>query len=765
MTLFGGNSTAASGTRKQIFPVDYEAEVSQRLLEAAHSGDLRSAVECLENPLVDVNFVGAVCLKVRRAAVMCHEEAAIEVRIEYEELATDVTTLFVAVCNGNLSLVRKLLSIGADLNQKLFRGFVTTAAVREGHLEILEILLKAGASQPACEEALLEASYHGRAKLVGPLMSSDLIRPHIAVHTLVTACCRGFTEVVDALIKCGVDSNVTDRVLLQSCKPSLHANIDCNALVAAVVSRQVCVVRLLIQGGARSDIMVRLGAWSWDTATGEEFKVGAGLADPYPIAWCAVEYFEKTGTILRMLLNDTSSNTQHLGRTLLHHAILCGNLGALKVLLSCNANIEIPVKTTNKTEFRPIHLSACLGCWTILKTLVDHGCDLNSMTDVGDTALIISAKYKMENCLKVLVSAGADIGLVNKAGQSALSISWSNGWAFGFQEALLDLYRAGKFPKSSDESIFSPLLFVARSGDILALEKLIGGLKVDLDYQDKKGFSAAMVAAMEGHVDAFRLLLYAGADVKLCNKSGETAISLSKMTLKRDLFERVLLEFAIKKGNRSEGFFALHCAARQNDFEAVKLLMNMGYDVNAPDGDGYTPLMLAAREGYGPMCELLISYGARCDLQTSKGETVLLLARKNSLKNEAIKVILDELARVLVLNDALMVKHTKGGKGAPHRKIVSISKETGVLRWGNSRRRNVVCRDACVGGSVNFIRFRERKGDAMEAGVFRVVTTKNKEIHFVCDGGAEVAELWVRGIQLVTNEAVYGRGKRFEHTG
>lgn len=87
------------------------------------------------------------------------------------------------------------------MNQKLFRGFATTIAVREGHLEILEILLKAGASQPACEEALLEASCHGQSRLAELLMGSDLIRPHVAVHALVTACCRGFVDVVDTLMK------------------------------------------------------------------------------------------------------------------------------------------------------------------------------------------------------------------------------------------------------------------------------------------------------------------------------------------------------------------------------------------------------------------------------------------------------------------------------------------------------------------------------------------------------------------------------------
>lgn len=87
------------------------------------------------------------------------------------------------------------------MNQKLFRGFATTVAVREGHLQILEILLKAGASQPACEEALLEASCHGQARLVELLMASDMIQSHVAVHAFVIACCRGFVDVVDTLMK------------------------------------------------------------------------------------------------------------------------------------------------------------------------------------------------------------------------------------------------------------------------------------------------------------------------------------------------------------------------------------------------------------------------------------------------------------------------------------------------------------------------------------------------------------------------------------
>ncbi|XP_031120353.1 uncharacterized protein LOC116023492 [Ipomoea triloba] len=146
---------------KQVFPVNYEDEVSQR--EASHSNDLAATLECLQDSFADVNFVGDVCLKVRKAEVVLREESPNE--IGYEEFKTDVTALFLAVHNGNVALVRKLLSIGADVNQKLFRGYSTSIAVRENHLEILEMLLKAGASQQVCEGALLEASCYGHARM------------------------------------------------------------------------------------------------------------------------------------------------------------------------------------------------------------------------------------------------------------------------------------------------------------------------------------------------------------------------------------------------------------------------------------------------------------------------------------------------------------------------------------------------------------------------------------------------------------------------
>ncbi|KAE8710255.1 putative ankyrin repeat-containing protein [Hibiscus syriacus] len=78
---------------KLVFPVNYEEEVSQRLIDALNGNDSKLACECLADPFVDVNFVGTVNLKSMTTDISLHDEAADEVLVDYEEFKTEVTPL------------------------------------------------------------------------------------------------------------------------------------------------------------------------------------------------------------------------------------------------------------------------------------------------------------------------------------------------------------------------------------------------------------------------------------------------------------------------------------------------------------------------------------------------------------------------------------------------------------------------------------------------------------------------------------------------
>ncbi|KAG2279759.1 hypothetical protein Bca52824_050979 [Brassica carinata] len=221
-------------------------------------------------------------------------------------------------------------------------------------------------------------------------------------------------------------------------------------------------------------------------------------------------------------------------QTLLTTVVLCSTMPSSAVTRqpsessSTAADPETPIRTSQGIELRSIHIAARYGSVEIIQQLVSFNCDMNSKTDVDDTALLISARHKHTQCVKVLALAGADFGLLNKFGHSVISVAESSKWCIGLERVILELIRFGVVPHSSNASVFSPLMYVAQAGDAEALKSLVKAQEVILDYQDEEGFSAAMLAAMNGHVEAFRVLVYAGADVKLSNKSGDTVVSLSE---------------------------------------------------------------------------------------------------------------------------------------------------------------------------------------------------------------------------------------------
>jgi hypothetical protein len=86
------------------------------------------------------------------------------------------------------------------VNGKLYNGYATTAAAREGRVNILHMLLEYGTSQDACEDALVEASSLGETEIV-QLISSAIVGPTALSHATVIASSRGFVDEIIAFLK------------------------------------------------------------------------------------------------------------------------------------------------------------------------------------------------------------------------------------------------------------------------------------------------------------------------------------------------------------------------------------------------------------------------------------------------------------------------------------------------------------------------------------------------------------------------------------
>lgn len=80
-------------------------------------------------------------------------------------------------------------------------------------------------------------------------------------------------------------------------------------------------------------------------------------------------------------------------------------------------------------------------------------------------------------------------------------------------------------------------LKMAQDGDVDGLRRFIRDNKVNIDATDPFGWTALMCAAKSGHKTCVTLLLREGADAKLKNNQGQTAMDIAKQSGIRDVFD------------------------------------------------------------------------------------------------------------------------------------------------------------------------------------------------------------------------------------
>lgn len=417
--------------------------------------------------------------------------------------------------------------------------------------------------------------------------------------------------------------------------------------------------------------------------------------------------------------------------------------------------MEFPIKAEKGHKSCPIHLAARVGCPKVLKQLILHGCNLNTRTESGETALMVAAKFDHPDCFLQLTVSGADLGLVNENGDSAVQLAKRSSFSSSLSKLISRAILMGENVFSSRLEVFSSLHFAAAVGDTEILKKLFAGKSIeDINKHDGTGLTPILASAKAGHAEAFRLLIKFGADISIRSQEGLSIISLIKDHACTDVklrFEEILLESVLSqalKGHKE--FRALHFASRAGNLNAIVQLLKLGYEINLLDDNEFSPLMIAAKEGNADACQLLLQNGAE------RAEAALSLAKKSNKCKAAEEVIFDHMSRFHVLLGEEMYKHTREGRGRPHLKAVRMLK-SGLLSWGKSSWRNVICKEAVAGASTCFLKNQRNKNvsETNRGTIFRVVTETGKEVHFEAASRGNMA-LWVRGINLVTKEAKLG---------
>jgi ankyrin repeat protein len=243
------------------------------------------------------------------------------------------------------------------------------------------------------------------------------------------------------------------------------------------------------------------------------------------------------------------------------------------------------------------------------RTLLTQHADVNATLSDGSTALLWAAHWDDAPLVDLLLRAGAKAQAANRYGISPLLEACENGDA-AIVEKLL---QAGADPNTAQPEGETALMTAARSGDVDSVRVLIDrGARVNA-VESWRGQSALMWAAAEKHADVVELLTERGADVNAQSR----AFDFTHIKVKPG---------SVPMNYPRGGFTALLFAAREDDLESGRVLLNAKADMNRGDPDGVTPLIEAIVNFHFDFAAFLLEHGADPNARDHRGRSPLYAA-------------------------------------------------------------------------------------------------------------------------------------------
>ena len=279
----------------------------------------------------------------------------------------------------------------------------------------------------------------------------------------------------------------------------------------------------------------------------------------------------------------------------------------------------------------PVADAAMQGSRETVRGLLKDGGDVNAAQGDGMTALHWAASNNDVDLASMLIHAGANLRAATRVnGYTPLMMAARAGHA----PVMRLLIERGANPKTASVAGTTPLMLAAAAGSADAARVLLdAGAEVNAT-ESARGQTALMFAAAYNRVAVIQLLTGRGADVAAASK----VVDLHSFT-DEDAEQRpaqpakeskprvagvdrnfVYAELVGYMG----GFTPLLLASREGHVEAVDALLGAGASVNQVSaGDRTSPLLVATINGHFDLARLLLDRGADAKLAAANGVTPL----------------------------------------------------------------------------------------------------------------------------------------------
>ena len=279
------------------------------------------------------------------------------------------------------------------------------------------------------------------------------------------------------------------------------------------------------------------------------------------------------------------------GQTALMWAAAAGNLDAVDLLINAGADVDYHLDWAGFSAF---HFAAREGRTEVVKRFLDGGFDVNAVIYPKGgggrnpryemSALLFAMESAHFELAIELIKAGADPN-DQRSGYAALhAVTWVRRTKLG------DNPLGDPAPRGSGD--LTSLQFVAQIIELGADVnlQLSSGIARGQANLNSKGATPFLLAAQTADLPLMKLLLKHGADPKLTNADGCTALIAAAGIGSVAVGEEPASETEV-------------CAA-------IELLVELGLDVNAVDENLETPMHGAAYRNYPKAVDLLAALGA-----------------------------------------------------------------------------------------------------------------------------------------------------------